>query len=307
MNVGFAALTMNKDIGLSATAFGLGGGLFFIGYFIFGVPSNYMLERIGARRWMAILMVGWGIASMGMSLVQAGFLLSMVQTAGMLLGVLVGLGADRLGLRRCMLMGVMADAVLWPALQGLDSISVNVTPEELMSEELLLMMEELRAGLAKAPPLVLEVTETAAMDDELLGGEVAARLHLHGLELAIDDFGVGFSSLARLQMLPVSELQQFDVKAHEILKRDAPWGYSDRFLALMKFQAERAHRIYDEAMALLPEADRKAQKPGLMMANIYRTLLREIEAENFQVLHQRIALTPLRKLWIAMKTNWRGR
>ncbi len=70
VNVGFAALTMNKDIGLSATAFGLGGGLFFIGYFIFGVPSNYMLERMGARRWMAILMVCWGFASMGMSLVQ---------------------------------------------------------------------------------------------------------------------------------------------------------------------------------------------------------------------------------------------
>jgi phytoene synthase len=74
----------------------------------------------------------------------------------------------------------------------------------------------------------------------------------------------------------------------------------------MKFQAERAHRIYDEAVALLPEADRKAQKPGLMMANIYRTLLREIEAGGFQVLHQRISLTPVRKLWIAARTNWRG-
>ena len=55
--------------------------------------------------------------------------------------------------------------------------------------------------------------------------------------------------------------------------------------------------------ALLPEVDRATQKPGLMMANIYRTLLREIEASGFQVLHQRIALTPLRKLWIAMRTN----
>ncbi|MDN3922990.1 presqualene diphosphate synthase HpnD [Roseateles violae] len=107
--------------------------------------------------------------------------------------------------------------------------------------------------------------------------------------------------------LPISELQQFDVKAHEILKRESPWGYSERFTALMKFQAARAHALYDEAFALLPEADRAAQKPGLMMANIYRALLREIEAENFQVLQQRIALTPLRKLWIAMKTNWRGR
>jgi 15-cis-phytoene synthase len=103
--------------------------------------------------------------------------------------------------------------------------------------------------------------------------------------------------------LPVSELQQFQVKAQEVLSR----GYSDRFTALMHLQAERAHRTYDEALALLPEADRTSQKPGLMMANIYRALLREIEAENFQVLHQRISLTPLRKLWIAMRTNWQGR
>lgn len=103
--------------------------------------------------------------------------------------------------------------------------------------------------------------------------------------------------------LPMSELKQFDVKAQEILNR----GYSERFTALMTFQAERAHRLYDEAFALLPEADRAAQKPGLMMANIYRTLLREIEADGFQVLHQRTSLTPLRKLWIAVRTNWRGR
>lgn len=103
--------------------------------------------------------------------------------------------------------------------------------------------------------------------------------------------------------LPVNELQRFDVKAHEILNR----GYSDRFTALMRFQAERAHALYDEALALLPPEDRRTQKPGLMMANIYRTLLREVEATGFQVLHQRISLTPLRKLWIAWRTHWRGR
>ncbi|WP_298234887.1 presqualene diphosphate synthase HpnD [uncultured Azohydromonas sp.] len=107
--------------------------------------------------------------------------------------------------------------------------------------------------------------------------------------------------------LPVSELQRFDVKASEILRREAPWGYSERFTALMRFQAERAHRLYDEALALLPEEDRRAQRPGLMMAQIYRTLLREIEAAGFQVLHQRISLTPLRKVWIAMRTNWQAR
>jgi phytoene synthase len=103
--------------------------------------------------------------------------------------------------------------------------------------------------------------------------------------------------------LPVSELQSFDVKAQEILNRT----YSERFTALMKFQAERAHRMYDEAYALLAESDRRAQKPGRMMGNIYRTLRTEIEAGRFQVLHQRYSLTPLRKLWIAMRTNWRGR
>lgn len=107
--------------------------------------------------------------------------------------------------------------------------------------------------------------------------------------------------------LPVSELQQFDVKAQELLRREPPYGYSDRFTALMRFQAERAHRTYDEALALLPDEDRRDQRPGLMMAEIYRTLLREIEAENFQVLHQRIALTPVRKLWIAMRTHWQAR
>ena len=103
--------------------------------------------------------------------------------------------------------------------------------------------------------------------------------------------------------LPMSELQQFDVKAHEILKG----SYSERFTALMKFQAARAERLYDEAMALLPAADRRAQKPGLMMASIYRTLLREIEHDGFQVLHQRVSLTPLRKFWLAWKVQALGR
>ena len=107
--------------------------------------------------------------------------------------------------------------------------------------------------------------------------------------------------------LPMSELQQFDVKAHELLKRESPWSYSPRFSALMRFQAERAHASYDAALALLPDADRVAQKPGLMMANIYRTLLREVEAQGFQVLHQRTSLTPLRKLWIATRTHLQGR
>jgi phytoene synthase len=74
----------------------------------------------------------------------------------------------------------------------------------------------------------------------------------------------------------------------------------------MKFQAQRAHRLYDEALALLPPVDRRSQKPGLMMASIYRTLLREIERDGFQVMHQRVGLTPLRKLWLAWKVQALG-
>ena len=78
----------------------------------------------------------------------------------------------------------------------------------------------------------------------------------------------------------------------------------------MRFQADRAHGYYDQAMeilAQLPKADQRAQKPGLMMASIYRTLLREIESDNFQVLHQRISLPPLRKFWLAWKMQALGR
>ena len=63
VNVGFAALTMNKDVGLSASAFGFGAGIFFLAYFIFEVPSNLFLERVGARKWIARIMFTWGLIS----------------------------------------------------------------------------------------------------------------------------------------------------------------------------------------------------------------------------------------------------
>ena len=65
VNVGFAALTMNKDLGLSASAFGFGAGIFFLAYFLFEVPSNLFLERVGARKWIARIMFTWGVISGG--------------------------------------------------------------------------------------------------------------------------------------------------------------------------------------------------------------------------------------------------
>ncbi len=66
INVGFAALEMKKDLGLSDAVYGLGAGLFFIGYFLFEVPSNLILERVGARRWIARIMISWGLLSSAM-------------------------------------------------------------------------------------------------------------------------------------------------------------------------------------------------------------------------------------------------
>ena len=63
INVGFAALTMNKDLGLTASTFGLAAGAFFWGYFLFEVPSNMALEKVGARLWIARIMITWGLLS----------------------------------------------------------------------------------------------------------------------------------------------------------------------------------------------------------------------------------------------------
>lgn len=70
VNVSFAAADMNADLGFSATVYGLGGGLFFLGYALFEIPSNLMLVRFGARQWIARIMVTWGLLAAGMMFVQ---------------------------------------------------------------------------------------------------------------------------------------------------------------------------------------------------------------------------------------------
>jgi MFS family permease len=69
VNVGFAALSMNQDLGFDSTIFGLGAGIFFIGYFFFEVPSNLVLEKLGARVWIARIMFTWGLVSAATALV----------------------------------------------------------------------------------------------------------------------------------------------------------------------------------------------------------------------------------------------
>jgi ACS family tartrate transporter-like MFS transporter len=70
VNIGFAALTMNKDLGFSPSVFGFGAGIFFWGYFLFEVPSNVVLDKVGARLWIARVMITWGLVSAAMALVQ---------------------------------------------------------------------------------------------------------------------------------------------------------------------------------------------------------------------------------------------
>jgi len=148
-------------------------------------------------------------------------------------------------------------------------------------------------------------------------GEVAARIFGHsqedttryahqlGLAFQLTNImrDVGEDALRGRIYLPVNELQQFEVSAKDILeRRDSP-----AFQALMTFQYERAQGLYEQALAALPQADWRSQKPGLMMASIYRTLLVEIQAAGFPVLRQRVALTPLRKFWLAWKMQALGR
>jgi len=166
------------------------------------------------------------------------------------------------------------------------------------------------AGLAHYCHLVAGVVGEVASN--IFGRSQAGTIdyaHRLGLAMQLTNIirDVGDDARRGRIYLPLDELKRFDVRASELLERKAPWGYSDRFTQLMRFQTERAQRCYDEALALLPAADRRAQRPGLAMAQIYRTLLGEIEADRFQVLHQRVALTPLRKVWIAMHTHWRER
>lgn len=98
--------------------------------------------------------------------------------------------------------------------------------------------------------------------------------------------------------LPQDEMARFGVTDSDIFAR----RYSPGFRELMAFQAERAEGYYQRALGELPAADKKAQRPGLVMGAIYRTLLDEIRLSDFEVLHQRISLPPARKTWIALKT-----
>ncbi len=189
-------------------------------------------------------------------------------------------------------------------------------------------------GRAIAPTLLLEIVDGMAMDLDhtrypdfkslklycyrVAGvvGEIAAsifggvrgehdrdiRRYAHELGLAFQLTNiirdVGEDARRGRIYLPQDELARFGVHETDLLNgRDTP-----EFQALMQFQYERALDGYTCAFAMLPPAARRMQRPGLVMAAIYRTLLDEIQRSGFPVLRARVSLTPLRKLWLASKT-----
>ena len=109
---------------------------------------------------------------------------------------------------------------------------------------------------------------------------------------------VGEDSRRDRVYLPLDELMRYKVPVTDLMHA----RMSENFRQLMEFQVARARAYYRDAFAALPAEDRKTQRPGLVMASIYQTLLGEIRAGGMQVLMQRTSLTSLRKLWIAWKT-----
>jgi phytoene synthase len=107
--------------------------------------------------------------------------------------------------------------------------------------------------------------------------------------------------------IPVEDLQRHGLAAHQLLAARAADQEREEFRAMMREQVARARTHYRQAFEQLPAIDRRAQRPGLIMSAIYVALLDEIERDQYRVLTQRIALTPLRKLWLAWRTWVSGR
>jgi phytoene synthase len=195
-------------------------------------------------------------------------------------------------------------------------------------------LAETPQGRTIAPALLLEIVDGMAMDLERVRyadfkslhlychrvagvvGEIAAAIfdggrgdHDRALRRYAHELGLAFQLTNIIRdvgedarrgriYLPQDELARFGVSESELLHAtDSP-----AFQALMRFQYDRAVAHYAHALATLPREARRAQRPGLVMAAIYRTLLDEIRRADFPVLRARVALTPLRKLWLASKT-----
>ncbi len=186
------------------------------------------------------------------------------------------------------------------------------TPAPVLREHLLLVIEGMQMDLDQTRYLDFAGLQRYCHHVAGVVGIVAARIfgasdartldyaERLGLAFQLTNIirDVGEDARAGRVYLPHDELQRFGVKVADLRAgtRNAA------FLELMRFQADRARDLYAQALALLPSADRRNQRPGLIMASIYRTLLEEIARDDFPVLTHRVSLTPLRKLSLAWRT-----
>jgi 15-cis-phytoene synthase len=192
------------------------------------------------------------------------------------------------------------------------ALQPHLEPFAITRERLLQILEGMRmdlqqtryldyAALARYCHLVAGVVGELASG--IFGAGHEATLHYArqlglGLQLINVLRDVGEDARRGRIYLPIEDLQRFDVKAADLLNT----RYVPGFEPLMRFEAQRARAAISAALAVLPQDQRRPQRPGLIMAAIYAALLDEIEREGFRVLHQRVALTPLRKLAIAWRT-----
>jgi phytoene synthase len=192
------------------------------------------------------------------------------------------------------------------------ALAPHLQPFDIRRDSLLLVLEGMAMDLRQNryldfPTLARYCHNVAGVVGEMSAGifgasdprtyEYARKLGL-ALQLTNIIRDVGEDARRGRVYLPLDELQRHGVKVADLLAG----SYVDGYLPLMRQQASRARGVYAEALAALPAADRRAQRPGLIMGAIYATLLDEIDRADFRVLHQRVALTPLRKLWIAWRT-----
>ncbi|WP_374592139.1 squalene/phytoene synthase family protein [Aquabacterium sp.] len=184
----------------------------------------------------------------------------------------------------------MSGARCWPALQACVATTESGAQQSRYLDEtaLLRQIEASANGLAQALAAVLhpDAAETNFSAEVAIGLVQALR-------------NLGRDARQGDLFIPINDLQQFDVKAHEIMQFKAGLQEEPRYLALMRHQAERAHRHLALARACLREQPRPLRRFHAALLAHNSELLGAIESHHFAVLNQHIALTPLRKLWLA--------
>ena len=192
------------------------------------------------------------------------------------------------------------------------ALEPHVTAYGLTSERMLLVLEGMRIDLAQNrfidfPSLARYCYLVAGVVGEMAAGifglsDEATYSYARQLGLALQMVNilrdVGEDARRGRIYLPMDDMQRFGVKAADILAGRYVKGFSE----LMNFEAQRARQAFADALAKLAPVDYRAQRPGVVMAAIYARLLDELARDDFQVLHQHISLTPIRKLSIAWRT-----